>query len=280
MKLTNKIGLGSVQFGIVYGVSNSIGQTTDTEVSHILELAKKNQIDCIDTASAYGIAEEVLGSKNLSKFDVVSKFMPSDMDGNLRNQLNKSLEKLRIDKIYGYLSHRPLSLLENQNDWEDLLNLKQEGKVKKIGFSLNEPFELDLLLEKGYVPDLIQVPYNYFDTRFKNQLITLKASGCEIHTRSAFLQGLFFTDVSKLSDFFDVVKEEILELQNKFKEKLPAALLNFVLQSDFIDKVIIGVENSKQLQINIESVSSNVTLPTKSFNFSKEIVMPSFWPKK
>lgn len=280
MRLTNKIGLGSVQFGIAYGVSNTIGQTSDSEVNQILELAKKHEINCIDTASAYGTAEEVLGSKDLSKFDVVSKFMPSEIDGSLINQLNISLEKLKLNSLYGYLSHRPLSLLENPNDWNDLVDLKQEGKVKKIGFSLNEPFELEILLENGFVPDLIQVPYNYFDTRFKNQLIALKANGCEIHTRSVFLQGLFFTNVSKLPDFFEEVKSEIMELQNKYNEKLPAALLRFVLQSDFIDKVIIGVENSKQLETNIESISLDVILPTKSFNFPKELVMPSLWPKK
>ncbi len=280
MSLINKIGLGTVQFGIPYGVSNKNGQTSVQEVKSILEFAKKSEISCIDTASGYGTAESTLGNNNLESFDVISKFMPSNSEESIKIQIETSLKKLKLDTLYGYLSHRPLGLLDTPKDWYDLVELKEEGKVKKIGFSLNEPIELERLLDKEFIPDLVQVPFNYFDNRFKDHLIMLKANGCEVHTRSAFLQGLFFTDVLNLPVFYDSVKEEILELQTQYKERLSAALLRFVLFSDFIDKVIIGVENLEQLQTNLNSISLDVTLPSKNFEFSKEIVMPSFWPKK
>ena len=70
-----KIGLGTVQFGIPYGISNQKGQTSVLEVARILTLAKQKGVGIIDTASAYGTAEKVLGQHDLSAFKVVSKFI-------------------------------------------------------------------------------------------------------------------------------------------------------------------------------------------------------------
>lgn len=280
MNLNSKIGLGSVQFGIPYGVSNNHGQTTSEEVTEILNYANKSEIKFIDTASAYGNAEEVLGFNDLNNFKIISKFMPQEENNSISFQLKTSLEKLNVDSLYGYLAHRPVSLLDNQKQWEELLVLKQENKVRKIGFSLNEPKELDLLLDNGMIPDLIQVPYNYFDNRFKDILIDLKSKGCEIHTRSAFLQGLFFSDIQKLPLFFDEVKENITELQINLSDNLSGALLKYVLSLDFVDVVIMGVENEKQLKSNLININTAHHLPPNDFNFSDSVLMPSNWPIK
>lgn len=279
MILNNKIGLGSVQFGIPYGVSNTTGQTTPEEVTGILNFAATNGITFIDTASAYGNAEQILGGNDLNKFKVISKFMPQESNGSLSVQLQKTVANLNTETLYGYLAHRPLDLLNDFKQWEELKILKEEKKIEKIGFSLNEPFELEALLHKGMIPDLIQVPYNYFDNRFKELLIELKGNGCEIHSRSAFLQGLFFSDVQKLPAFFDEVKERIRDLQINFKDNLSGALLRYVLSLDFIDVVIMGVENENQLKINLNSIDTAQILLPEEFRFSKSVVMPSNWPK-
>lgn len=279
MNLNSKIGLGSVQFGIPYGVSNTTGQTHPEEVAKILRYASENGINYIDTASAYGTSEEVLGTNNLSKFRVVTKFMPQGATDQLKDQLESSLNKLRQSSVYGYLAHRPMDLAENTAQWEQLLAVKAEGKVKKIGFSLNTPVELDVLLDKGMTPDLIQVPFNYFDDRFKLQLIQLKNNGCEVHTRSAFLQGLFFTETHQLHSFFDQLKGEIHNLQNTFADHLSGALLKYVLTRDFIDVVIMGVENQAQLKVNLESIHLQEALEEKQFGFDANLLMPSNWPK-
>jgi aryl-alcohol dehydrogenase-like predicted oxidoreductase len=279
MNLTNKIGLGSVQFGIPYGVSNVDGQTTKEEVQTILELAIKKNIKLIDTASAYGEAEEVLGGCDLSHFNVVSKFMPSTEPGTLENQFELSLKRLNLKSLYAYLAHRPLDIIENPRQWDVLQKLKQEDKLKKIGFSLNTPFEIESLVSKGFMPDLVQVPYNYLDNRFKDVLIDLKQSGCEIHTRSSYLQGLFFMKTSNLNIFFDEVKPIIKSLQEDYNQLLSGVLLKYVLDLPFIDKVIIGIENSNQLQSNLNNIKIAESLKEEFFNISEAILMPSNWPK-
>ena len=276
MNLNSKIGLGSVQFGIPYGVSNNKGQTSNEEVTKILSYANTSEIAIVDTASAYGNAEEVLGKNDLNHFKIVSKFM-SPSSESIHEQFKQSLKKLNQNSMYGYLVHRPADLLKFPEQWSQLKELKTEGLVEKIGYSLNEPEEIYQLLGKGYHPDLIQVPYNYFDRRFEEIIIELKDKGCEIHTRSTFLQGLFFMDSDELSPFFDEVKPYIQSL--KKNNTLAKSLLKFTLNKKFIDKVIIGVENTEQLIENLDKSKEIQDLEAVNYIISKKILMPMYWPK-
>lgn len=278
MDLRTKIGLGTVQFGIDYGISNQIGKTPKNEVIDILKTAYNLKIDLIDTAVAYGDAEIVIGSCDVSKFKIVSKFMSSVTHGSVSSQLNESLKKLKVSTLYGYLAHRPMSLIEKPNDWKELIKLKKEGKIGKIGFSLNTTNELQLLIDSGFKPDLIQVPYNYFDKRFENLMIQLKKEGCEVHSRSTFLQGLFFMKSVKLDSFFNDIKPLINRLQNDNKF-LAGALLKYVLKKDFIDKVIVGVENSQQLIQNISDLENAEELEEFNSAIKNEIISPVLWKK-
>lgn len=278
MTHSEKIGLGTVQFGMSYGISNKEGKTSQTEVSAILGLARVNGIDVLDAASAYGDAEKVLGENDLKDFKIVSKFLPPSPGGKINEQFSKSRKDLKISRLYAYLAHRPMELLDSPHHWDELKDLKEEGLVKKIGFSLNDPDELDLLLQAGFLPDLVQVPYNYFDRRFEKSLIQLKDSGCEVHTRSAFLQGLFFMKAGELDDFFDEVKPLLFELQQL--GPLPGKLLKFVIEKPFIDKVIIGIENREQLSQNLKEVANASDLPELNKRISGKILKPSEWPKK
>jgi aryl-alcohol dehydrogenase-like predicted oxidoreductase len=188
----HRIAIGSVQFGLEYGIANSNGKTSILEAGKIINYCRENCIDTIDTASAYGDAEKVLGQVDIDGFKVVSKFLPNDSFLDFKHQLNKTIVDLKVENIYGYLAHRPLSLLKDTEDWNYLTETKNLGKIVKIGFSLNKPVELDALLDAGYAPDIIQVPYNYLDRRFEKYFEKLHNMNVEIHCRSAFMQGLFF----------------------------------------------------------------------------------------
>ena len=277
MDINKKIGLGTVQFGTTYGIANTSGRTSKEEVSQILNFAKDFKIKIIDTAPAYGNAEQILGENNIDEFKIISKFLPSNTNGVVRKQFNESISALKVERIYGYLAHRPQSLLNNELDWKGLVELKELGFVNKIGYSLNTTQELRSLLKKGYFPDIIQIPFNLFDDRFQEDAILLKDKGCEIHSRSSFLQGLFFMNIDKLPPFFNNVKMEIQKLQITFKENLSSALLNYTLNQNFIDYVIIGVENKKQLFENINR-SKDIALKNSDLIISEHILMPSNWP--
>lgn len=273
-----KLGIGTVQFGLPYGISNSTGQTTAVEVSRILQTASEHGINVLDTASAYGTAEAVLGNNSLQKFSIVSKYMTPSQGQSLEQQLQQSLQHLQVTKLYGYLAHRPAGIISDKEEWKALKDFQQQGLIEKIGFSLNTTGELKELLNKNFIPDLVQVPYNYFDNRFEGLMIALKERGCEVHTRSAFLQGLFFKDVHTLPSFFDAVKPLIKRVQQQTRN-VSGALLHYVAGKNFIDKVIVGVENSQQLLINIRDLKLGIELDKNTASIPEQILMPSNWPK-
>ena len=275
MGLINKIGLGTVQFGLNYGISNIKGKTESNEINSIINTSCNEGITIIDTSPDYGNAEELIGKFDLSKFKVVSKFI-SKPNYSTYDLLNISLKKLNLKKLYGYLSHRPNELLKDKNLWTDLLRIKDQGLVSKIGFSVYDPNDIELLIKKKMIPDIVQLPFNFLDRRFENYFQKLIDLDVEIHARSIFLQGLFFLNTKKMNSFFDPVKNVIDQLQKS--KNLSGDLLNFVLSNKYISYGIIGVEDNKQLKHNIKSceysseVNINISTP-----FPDHILNPSKW---
>lgn len=279
MNHKDKIGLGTVQFGLDYGISNKSGKTSKNEVKRILKLAQREGIDTVDTAFAYGDSEKILGSIGVRHFNIVSKYLPeSESKFTIDEQLKISLSNLKLKTLYGYLAHRPEDILNNFSQWDQLKKFREQGIVRKIGFSLNNPGELEILLKEGLQPDLIQVPFNYFDRRFEQITKQLHANGCEIHSRSTFLQGLFFRDPNTLPAHFGEVIDLLKDIKDSTKD-LAGSLLKFVLEKSFIDKVIIGVESKSQLKENLESFNKVIPLPDMNFEISDSILVPSNWPK-
>lgn len=276
---TSKLALGTVQFGLDYGISNSDGKPSIMEIEDILTLAFENNINLLDTANAYGEAEQVIGQLNLERFDIVTKFLPESQSGLFENQFNDSLNKLKTECVYGLLAHRPMDVAVNPKIWDKMKAQKNRRKVKKIGFSFDKPEEYYAVAEKSLFPDIVQVPFNYFDDRFVEIIEELNSNGCEIHVRSAFLQGLFFTNTTQLHSFFDEVKELIAELQKEHCTYLATALLQFVLDNKFIDKVVIGVQNKLQLQNILDSLERAPNLRKLDSKINHKILQPSLWPK-
>lgn len=278
MDITQKLGIGTVQFGLDYGISNKNGITTFDEVGEILYFAKSKGIDLLDTAFAYGKSEEVLGKLGVKDFKVVSKFLPESSEYSVEKQINTSLNRLNLKSLYGILAHRPLDLINSKETLDLLQKLKKDKVVKKIGLSFNTVEEAEKTINEGFLPDIIQVPYNYFDSRFVPFMKYFKNRKCEIHARSAFMQGLFFTDINELSDFFDELKPELKKIQT-YGDQLPGMLIKHCLKNSHIDKVIIGINTKEQLLKNINSIENCEELPLKTINLKPEILMPSKWPK-
>lgn len=281
--LYSKLALGTVQFGIDYGISNNNGKTPFDEVEKILSVAKELGISMLDTAQAYGDSEEIIGSLDENRFQVVTKLHPSKLSHKeVKDLISDSLDKLRCKSLYAVLFHNAQSAFEHTEAIEALKSEKMEERIKKYGYSVYTPQELEQLIALYGMPDLVQVPFSHLDRRFEVQLKALKGQGVEIHTRSTFLQGLFFVNPNSLNDFFTPVKEYIGYLQQCFNSKsmLAAYLLKFVLDQPFIDHVVIGVNTAKQLMENLTALievedSIEVEIPL----VHSKILMPNLWPQ-
>lgn len=252
----SKLVLGTVQFGLQYGV-NSAGRPSEEAVKGILAEAAKGGITTLDTSSAYGNSEEILGECVTPEegFRIVSKYPKGEIS--VREMFNGSLKRLKVDKLYGYLLHHFEVYRNNPKVWDEFIALKESGKVKKIGFSLYTPEELQFILDNKSPFDLIQVPFNIFDKKFLPYMKDLHEKGVEIHVRSTFLQGLFFKDREALPEKLKPMKKYLLQLDEFSKQSglsISEIALNYNLQNPYIDGVLIGVDNLEQLKMNLASV--------------------------
>jgi aryl-alcohol dehydrogenase-like predicted oxidoreductase len=278
----NKLALGTAQFGLDYGISNHDGQTTIGEVKSILDYAKGNGINTLDTASAYGNSEQVLGETGVNNYQIITKTTPlKNGVGEVIKDFHRSLDNLNVEQVDGLLIHN----IDDTKDKQfsillDRLNkLKKEGLIKKIGFSVYMPEQVDFLLDT-FDFDLIQVPFNVFDDRLTRggQLRALKNRGIEVHARSVFLQGVLL-DFNNLSDYFLTWEGQFNEYQAMVKKNGLSLLeyaLNSVLNIKEIDKVLVGVNSEKQLREIVQAArcSSNLdTYPVNDIN----LLNPSLW---
>ena len=251
--LKTKLSLGTVQFGFDYGITNKNGQVAINEVKDILDYAKKKNINTLDTAALYGNSEDVLGHIGVDAYNIITKtsLLKDGVDRVIEN-FYKSLKKLKKAKVDGLLIH-DIDDIKNKN-FDNLFNklkeFKEKGFIKKIGFSTYTPIQVNFVLG-NFDFDLIQVPLNVFDTRLINggQLKALKNKNIEIHARSVFLQGLLL-DFDTPGNYFSTWKNEFNAYQGMVKNSgfsLLEYALGYVLNIEEIDKVLVGVNNKKQL---------------------------------
>lgn len=280
-----KIALGTVQFGLDYGISNVSGKVPAQDVGAILLAAQQAGIDTLDTAQAYGDSEVVLGRHDLSPFHLITKLPAGDTVP--AEALNSSLHRLNQPSVYGYLVHSFASFQAFPNLWREMLKLKADGLVARIGASLYRPEELAWLMAQKVLPDLVQVPYNLFDRRFEPYLAEAQQAGVEIHTRSAFLQGLFFKHPAKLPAHFEAIRAPLQRLRTlceAHKLQVHQLCLGFCLLQPQIDRVVIGVDSLQQFSQNLQAFDHLATVADlydelTGFEIHDEpILNPASWP--
>jgi aryl-alcohol dehydrogenase-like predicted oxidoreductase len=283
--MRSKIALGTVQFGLNYGVTNQDGQVTINEAKNILKFAKINKIDILDTASGYGNSEKVLGEIGINDYKVITK--TTSLEGGVNNVIDgfyESLKNLNQRKVEGLLIHDISDIESKQFDtlFSKLNELKREGIIKKIGFSTYTPEQVDFILE-NFDFDLIQVPLNVFDTRLikGGQLEALKRKGVEVHARSIFLQGVLL-DFEKLPDYFSTWTDQFHNYQEIVKSRgltLLEYALNFALDIQEIDRIVVGVNSEKQLREIIKIIRMGSDLDAYSID-DINLLNPSMWSGK
>lgn len=257
--MNNKLVLGTVQFGVNYGINNTSGQVSLEEVCKILKIAEEKGIKTLDTSSGYGISEIILGQaikETNTAFNIVSKYPRSNES--VRSTFEESISNLGVDSLYGYLVHHFEFYQEKPEIFNEMTDLKNEGKIKKVGFSLYNIEQLQYLLDKGVEFDILQFPYNIFDKQFEPYMPKLVEMGVEIHTRSAFLQGLFFKDTNALPEKLKPLKNYLEELHSYCANKgltVEQLALGYVLVNPNVNGGLIGIDNHEQLVANLKVAS-------------------------
>lgn len=284
-----RLALGTVQFGLRYGIANVAGQVTRPKAKAMLRLALASGIDTLDTAIAYGDSEACLGEIGTEGFNVVTKLpaVPEgceDVRAWVHEQVSASLTRLGVSSLYGLLLHRSEQLLSpfGKTLHHAMLELKDAGLVQKSGISIYSPTELDRLTSQ-YRFDLIQAPFNLIDRRLQTSgwLQRLKSDGVEVHTRSAFLQGLLLMEQSEIPKKFMRWRHLWLVWQHWLQEHEVTAVqasLAYALSISEIDRVVVGADSVDQLAQIVHSANTDCPFAFPALQCEDEnLINPALW---
>jgi len=256
--MNSKFILGTVQFGLNYGINNKEGKVSKEEVNKILLLASKSGIKILDTAYSYGNAIDQIGDFHKSSdflFEVNTKFkIEKDNVTTISEQLLDSLTGLAVSSIDTYFYHSFEDYINNPGILVELNELRKKNYFKKIGVSIYNNDEMLNCINNDLI-DVIQLPFNLFDNHnHRGELIReAKKNNKEIHIRSVFLQGLFFMNPANLSLNLTPLAPYLAEIQRIAMEldiSIAELALAYVKKEPYIDRIIIGVDSAKQLENN------------------------------
>ena len=286
MNIIEKMVLGTAQFGMDYGISNTIGKPKKKAVFEILDLAWEKGIKRFDTAPSYGsealvgefITANALGYEAKVLTKIPSLEGTSDYQQHIRTSIETSLKNLGcpLDVLF---FHNPMDSALLLNDLQFFETLLNDYPVSTIGVSVYEPGEVEKL--SGCKLKLaFQFPFNVLDRRFE-KVSMLKSKR---YARSVFLQGLL---VSK-NGLRVHAPEELLNLQKKYYSQLINHKVNpvnfavsFVANNNSVDYFLIGVDSEKQLRdiLDLEpyELKDMAILDIVQVNIDEKWLDPRLW---
>ena len=259
----SRLGLGTVQLGLDYGVANRSGKPVLNECEQLLNYGIQKGINCLDTARAYGDSETVIGNFvkkfNICDLNIISKIksdilmLPFEKSA---KYIKQSIYNLSLPTLFALLLHDS-KLLYHWNDKleEKIVQFKKNGLFRYFGVSIYSDREFELALQCKNI-DIIQVPFNIFDQRAVNNDWLGKAAqkNILIFIRSIFLQGLLLMGQEDIPEKLGLAKQYLLEVDNICKDlsitklQLLFSYVNLLTNNSII---LFGCESLEQVKSNI-----------------------------
>lgn len=289
-----KLCLGTVQFGLDYGINNPVGKPSELNVMKMIDYALESGIRDFDTAIAYGDAQRLLGRyiPDQSDIRIYTKIPPNMLQNNafankkfIIDEVKRSLELFRRGVIEGLYLHSVDDIYKD-GVIEGLLECKVSGMVRMVGVS---GYDSKPIIESitNYDIDMFQMPYNILDQRLDTEVLAETNAKCMIFARSAFLQGLLLMEkrsipksIKRAGNYLDKFKEII----SRYDMDPISACLAFVLSNPALDYLVFGVDNLDQLKKNID-IAQNRVMPMACrreiedyfIDIDKKIIFPYMW---
>lgn len=286
---TNKLILGTVQFGLPYGINNATGQIEIQDVFRILEKAEKSGVEYLDTAAAYGKSEEIIGdylSKNSeSSFKIITKFSLKN-EASCESSLLESLKKLKLNCVDTIMFHSYSDYLNHKSSLSEFITKHKHKTFINLGVSVYTNKEIDLIVNDNNI-DTIQLPFNLLDNNnFRlESLKKLKDFGKTVHVRSAFLQGLFVKKISEFPKSLNDLKKPIQFLKEIAEENeiaIQKMAFSYAYNNIYVDNILFGVDNLNQFNENLSfldfKLNQKTILKIEAIKTENESLLnPSNW---
>jgi len=255
------------------------------QVKALLNNVLDGGINFIDTSIDYGISEELIGtyiSTRREEYFLASKCgclvdapaptalgqrPPHDFSrGNIRHGVESSLKRLKTDYLDLVQFHASPSkdTLETNDSIQELLDLKQEGKLKFIGMSSTLP-NLKDHIDMG-VFDSFQIPYSALERDHEDLIKEAELSGAGIIIRGGVAKG----DPNEgghggnsWDRWLGANIDELLEGLTRTQ-----FLLRFTISHPHMHTTIVGTANPDHLSDNIETAAMG-PLPSDLYEETK-----------
>lgn len=288
-KMSSKIIIGSANFGIDYGIKNTVGKVNDDELYQIVKTMQVSGIDSFDSAIDYVDSHKVLGKLKVKDFKVDTK-LPSllpaekDIDKWVNDQILQSLKDLSIENLNSVYFHNSMQLLDKdfaKKAIESIKRIKKKGLINQIGISIYDPMILEQLPIISEF-DVIQAPLNIFDRRIIDSgwLERLYKENIKIIARSVFLQGLLLMEKRERPEYFSkwnelLIYDEWLEDINVSRVE---ACMQFIFSIPQIEGVIIGIDNANHLKEILDYLKpTNLEFPNSLVSNDHGLIDPNNW---
>lgn len=287
--------VSELSFG-TWAIGGSWGKTDDKEALIALQRAMDAGVNFFDTADVYGNghSEELLAKATKGKESdiyIASKFCRAGdihdpktyAEKSVTAYLENTLKRLNRDQLDLYQIHcPPLDILKDGSVFEVLNKLKQQGKIRNYGVSVETVEEGLLCLEQENVSTL-QVIFNMLRQKPLEELLpTATQKGVGIIARVPLASGLLtgkFTsnhqfeeddhrkfnqngDAFNVGETFGgllfekgVALSKQLNWVTEGRGNMTRAALKWIMQQKGISTVIPGFKNVKQVEDNLQAVN-------------------------
>lgn len=296
----SRMMLGTVQFGLPYGVANRTGQPSADEVRDMVAAALEGGVNGFDTAAAYGTSEEVLGRalrelKAADRVVVVTKvraLTPAELGDRqlavqaIRQSVETSRQRLGIDCL-------PLVLFHRETDGrylEELLALRDRGWLREAGVSCDNRPGPAAGYAAGGLAAALQIPGNLLDPRHARagSFRTAAAHGVAVFVRSVYLQGLLAmpeADIPATLQGLVPVRRRLEAIAGEAGLPLTELAVRAMLSLEGVTCVLTGVETLAQLRGNL-ALFNQGPLPADLLaavdaavpELPEAWITPSMWP--
>jgi aryl-alcohol dehydrogenase-like predicted oxidoreductase len=301
----SQISMGTVALGMDYGLSGPMQACSPTEVDavRLLNEALERGINFFDTAPAYGRSEQVVGRAIGHRREAIiatKVSIPTNNSGQLASveatrrvlqaSLSESRSRLRRDCLDVVQVHNAsLEMLQRGDVTEVLLNARDNGMVRCLGASVYTEEEALAVIASGCF-DLVQVAYNILDQRMATRVLpAAESAGVGVIIRSAFLKGVLTPRGQWLGAGLEPLAAaagEIVECLSLDWESLPIAALRFCASASQDATVLVGVQNTSELQAAVQAMSLGPFSRDKldklrTFAMGDEhLLNPGQWPRE
>lgn len=267
-KKVSKMSLGTVQFGLHYGIANDVGKPPEEQSYEMLKAALDNGVTSIDTARAYGDSEDIIGrffKKSSEAVPFMSTKVPpfpgadvSELEKHIIESVETSLECLGVKKVDNIMLHNGVSLVRYGDETAKIMgSLVKRGYCDMVGASVYDAKEIDKMLTYEEYTST-QIPMSIFDQRLINggYVEKLADRGFTVFVRSVFLQGLFFLDPEKITDpiLLQHARPGILKIRDLAeREGMSIAELAIAFLRDYpgVTSLVLGSDNADQVRSNV-----------------------------